>query len=406
LLKYSGTKNDRLREQATFVKNIDFLFCSSFLKMKEINDIIEAYHTALANNIRMALATVVKVEGSSYRNAGARMLVTEDGRLTGAISGGCLEGDALRKALLAIHQQKNKLVTYDTGNEDTSEFGVQLGCNGIVHILFEYIDTNNPNNAAALLEQLQHSRQEAIVVTLFSTEHRSEQRGTVFLIKENFIAPSHTDISMLADSIRLAKHQKQSFLKATQIEGVPMEALVEYIAPATHLVIAGAGNDAKPVVEAAAILGWKTTVADGRATHAVPQRFPKAAQVIVAAPNQVLEHIAIDPSTVFVLMTHNYNYDLALLKLLLETNTPYIGMLGPKTKLERMFADMEQAGMVIDELQRKRIYGPVGLHIGAETSEEIAISIVAEIKTVLSEKTGIPLKFLTTKIHGDTPVIP
>src|SRR5690606_34236897 len=98
--------------------------------MKEIKDILRAYHIANDAGKKTAIATLVKLEGSSYRQPGARMLVTEDGEITGAISGGCLEGDALRKALLAINQQQNKLITYDTSNEDDIEFGVQLGCNG------------------------------------------------------------------------------------------------------------------------------------------------------------------------------------------------------------------------------------------------------------------------------------
>src|ERR1700761_9550964 len=108
--------------------------------MKEIRDIIQAFENAQREGKRSALATVVHVEGSSYRRPGARMLVTDDGLLTGAISGGCLEGDALRKALYAIKQKKNNLVTYDTTGEDDLQFGVQLGCNGIVQILFEPID--------------------------------------------------------------------------------------------------------------------------------------------------------------------------------------------------------------------------------------------------------------------------
>ena len=122
--------------------------------MKEISDILKAYETAVTEGKKCALATVVKVEGSSYRQAGARMLVTENGFLTGAISGGCLEGDALRKALLSINQKQNKLVTYNTSNEDGAEVGLQLGCNGIVHILFEYIDTETANNLIQLLQQL------------------------------------------------------------------------------------------------------------------------------------------------------------------------------------------------------------------------------------------------------------
>ena len=111
--------------------------------MKEIRDIIKAYDEAQKQGKRTALATVVHLEGSSYRRPGARMLVTDDGEMTGAISGGCLEGDALRKALLVLSQQQSRLVTYDTSDEDDAKLGVQLGCNGIVRILFEPIDTNN-----------------------------------------------------------------------------------------------------------------------------------------------------------------------------------------------------------------------------------------------------------------------
>lgn len=376
--------------------------------MKEIKDIIQAYKAALANKQRMALATVVMVEGSSYRRPGARMLVTEDGRLTGAISGGCLEGDALRKALLAIHQQKNKLITYDTTGEDGSEFGVQLGCNGIVHILFESIDISNPNNPVALLGRLQLNRQDAVMVTLFSTKSRNDQTGTVLLANgalDHFTASSNVDLSSLAGDIRLAKDSRQSFLKEVFLQGVSMEALIEYRNPSVHLVIAGAGNDARPLVEAADILGWEITVVDGRATHAVPQRFPKANQVLLATPERVQELIGIDPLTVFVLMTHNYHYDLSLLKTLVATPTPYIGVLGPKTKMERMLNDLNESGVNIDENQREKIFGPMGLDIGAETSEEIAISIVSEIKAILSERKGSSLKLLTTKIHDDIPTI-
>lgn len=376
--------------------------------MKEIRNIVNAYGNAVRSGLGMALATVVKVEGSSYRQPGARMLVTEDGRLTGAISGGCLEGDALRKALLVIHRREKKLITYDTHQDDHAEFGVQLGCNGIVHILFEYIDINDAGNPVKFLEKLQEEREEAVLITVFSTLFRSNQPGTLSLAGDHVTASGKSpepDLSLFSAEIRSAKENKQSFLKAIEIEGKPYEALIEYVAPAVHLVIAGAGNDAKPLVEAAGILGWDITVIDGRATHALPQRFPKANRVIVVTPGEVTGHIDIDPLTVFVLMTHNYRYDLVLLEILLATPTPYIGVLGPKTKLERMFNDLAEKGVPAHTGQKERIYGPVGLNIGAETSEEIAISIVSEIKAVLSGKTGGPLTYLTAKIHGDIPLI-
>ncbi len=111
--------------------------------MKEIREIIKAYETATKAGKKSALASVVHLNGSSYRRPGARMLVTDEGELTGAISGGCLEGDALRKAMMVLSQQKSKLVTYDTNDEDDATIGIQLGCAGVIQVLFEPINEND-----------------------------------------------------------------------------------------------------------------------------------------------------------------------------------------------------------------------------------------------------------------------
>ena len=136
--------------------------------MKEVQDIIKAFDKAVISGKNAALATVVHVEGSSYRRPGARMLVTDDGMITGAVSGGCLEGDALRKALFAITAKQNKLVTYDTTDEDDAKLGVQLGCNGIVHILFEPIRINEKDNPIELLKKALIVRKNAVIITSFS----------------------------------------------------------------------------------------------------------------------------------------------------------------------------------------------------------------------------------------------
>src|SRR3954469_11709491 len=153
--------------------------------MKEITNIIKVYDKAVNAGKQSALATVVSVEGSSYRRPGARMLVTDDGVLTGAISGGCLEGDALRKALLVMQQQKPMLATYDTTDEDDAKLGVQLGCNGIVHILIEPIDTADKNNPVELLKIVIAKSRNAVIATLFSLQNRrAAQPGTCMLLTE------------------------------------------------------------------------------------------------------------------------------------------------------------------------------------------------------------------------------
>lgn len=370
--------------------------------MKEISEILKAHSQAKATGKKTALATVVKVEGSSYRQPGARMLVTEDGLLTGAISGGCLEGDALRKALLSIHQQQNKLITYNTSNEDDSELGLQLGCNGIVHILFEYIDDAVENNPIQLLQQLEFERKDAVVATVFSLKRQAVQQGTLLFYRENEtpIYANNTALNILED-VKQALNIKATVVRQLHDEQ-ENEVLADYINPPVSLVIVGAGNDVQPLVKMTSLLGWEITIGEGRATHATKKRFPEAKNVFVVKPEQLLENISIDAQTYFVLITHNYKYDLAVLKLLVQTNCNYIGILGPKTKLNRMLDDLNSEGIQLTEEKLTTIHGPVGLDLGAETAEEIALSIVAEIKAVMSGKQGVSLKYKTEKIHSST----
>lgn len=364
--------------------------------MKEIKDILNAYKTAVQEGKKTALATVVKVEGSSYRRPGARMLITEDGHLTGAISGGCLEGDALRKALSAIVQQENKLITYDTTDDDDVSFGVQLGCNGIVHILFEPIKINEYDNPIYLLEKFENKREQGILVTLFSLNHPI-QTGTSLLYKQGNL---YSKIKgSLKDSIykdaSAALENKSSTFKCYQEAGYVLEAFIEFIPPSIQLVVVGAGNDVLPLVKIAAILGWEIIVADGRQSHANIQRFPHADKILVTKPEKLLSQISVDEHTAFVLMTHNYNYDLALLADLLKMDVPYIGILGPKKKLNRMLDELH----IYSAKDLAHIHGPVGLDIGAETAEEIAVAIIAEIKAIFTKSTGTALKEKTLPIH-------
>jgi xanthine dehydrogenase accessory factor len=369
--------------------------------MKEINDILQAFERAKEEGQSAALATVVHVEGSSYRRPGARMLVTEKGQLTGAISGGCLEGDALRKALLAIHQRQNKLVVYDTTKEDDFQFGVQLGCNGVVHILFEPIDPDRPQNPIDLLRELIRERRDAVLLTLFTMDHSRRQPGTCLVYAGGEVRTNLTGelLDAVIPDVEAAFGDRSSCLQEYATDGQPLFGFVEFIPPSPALVIAGAGNDVLPLVEITSLLGWHTTVVDGRAQHATAQRFSKADRVLVAKPQQVLRQLRPDDQTLFLLMTHNYQYDRALLKELLQRNFPYIGILGPRSKLERMLGEIREEGIIFPAERLNSLHGPVGLDIGAETAQEIAVSIAAEIKAFLSGRRGTPLREKTECIH-------
>ncbi len=367
--------------------------------MKELNDIIHAYDKAVLQNKQTALVTVVKVEGSSYRRPGARMLVTEDGEVTGAISGGCLEGDALRKAQLAMFQQQNKLEIYDTTDDEDNKLGVQLGCNGIVYILFEPIDNYDANNPINLLKMVAQQRKDAVVVTLFNPNKNLLQRGTVAFINEERSCFKLDEMQALKSECKNVLASKSSLVK--HYEG-SCTVLFQFIPPSIQLVIAGAGNDAQPLVDMAFLLGWNIIVVDGRPAYATQQRFPKANQIFITKPSNILSVANIDEQTAVVLMTHNYNYDVAALEQLIRTNCKYIGVLGPKKKLYKMIDELNDNETVIDNQKMQHVYGPVGLDIGAETAEEIAVSIIAEIKAVFSQREGASLKERRTEIHYRT----
>ena len=370
--------------------------------MKEIRDIIKAYDEAKKTGKQTALATVVHVEGSSYRRPGARMLIEDDGQLTGAISGGCLEGDALRKALLVITEKKSKLVTYDTMDDDDAKFGIGLGCNGIIQVLMEPIDDTDPNNPMQYLKSIDEKRQTNVLVSLFSMKDKKEtQYGTCLLLKADGDIIDHTKVlkeMLVADASEALATQASSFKNYISNEH-DLTAFIEVIRPPVSVIIIGAGNDAMPVADMACILGWETTVIDGRANYARKERFASACQVVVAKPEKALEQIVIDEFTVFLLMTHNYNYDKAMLVQLLQKNVSYIGMLGPKKKRERILNELKDEGISFTDQQLSVLHSPVGLDIGAETSEEIALSILSEIKATFANKDVQSLRKIKEVIH-------
>ena len=370
--------------------------------MKELRDIIHAYEVSKSENLAVALATVVQVDGSAYRRPGARMLVTREGNLTGAISGGCLEGDALRKAQAVIFQQKSMLVTYDTTDEDDQKFGVGLGCNGIIHVLIEPIEFENPENPIELIKLALSERTPSLLLTLFSVPNsKSEQVGTIYLQKAD---QSYGNLDSLEPEFKALLLREMELIDPSQnrIKEFTGEAQLsvffELIKPVTRLLLFGAGNDTMPLAKMADILGFELILVDGRKNLATSSRFPSAKRIIQGPAEEIIDQIETDIYTVALLMTHNFEYEAIVLKKLLGFMIPYIGILGPKRKTEKLIQRLESQGI---QVSTANIYAPVGLEIGAETSEEIALSILAEIKAVLTNKNPIFLREKPGPIHEE-----
>jgi xanthine dehydrogenase accessory factor len=287
--------------------------------------------------------------------------------------------------------------------------GVGLGCNGIIHILIEPIAVENPDNPIQKLKDFLSKRQEAVLVTLFCLADRhASQPGTCLMITDagqvtGTLPATLTDTAIFNEA-KTVLQNKSSRVKNYVTGEQKLTAFIEFLQPAVSLIIIGAGNDVLPLVQMAGILGWETTVVDGRPNLATVERFPAATKVLVAKASQVVHLISIDAQTAFVLMTHNYNYDWAVLKALMLKEVSYIGVLGPKKKMDRMLLDLAEDGLIPTEAQRDSLFGPLGLDIGAETSEEIALSVLSEIKAVLSKRAGKFLREKQETIHPRHPL--
>ncbi|MFC0182861.1 XdhC and CoxI family protein [Pseudarcicella hirudinis] len=368
--------------------------------MKEIKSIIEAYQKIDFSNNKAALATVVRVEGSSYRRAGARMLVSDSGEWIGGISGGCLEGDALKKARLAMINGKASLVTYDTRDDDPYQIGVGLGCNGIIDVLLNPLDVENPNNAVSILKDCQNSRTPNTILTVTSLKgevpgvslgdsfHFNNEQGLSEIFTEDELKNP-----LLAEIRHCQSTGKSQIRDFTLSDGTQLSIFIEIILPQIHLILFGGNYDIYPFVRLAREVGWKVSVVCN------PLKVHRMLFELADAVLPKDASIETDDYTVAVLMAHDYETDLRNLKYLLKGNIPYIGMLGPRKRTDKMFAALAEENNPVKEEDEERIFSPVGLDIGASTPEEIAISIIAEIRMHFANREGGRLKYRNKPIY-------
>lgn len=363
------------------------------LSLKEIRKIVELYN-ASSDEESWALATVVNVEESAYRRIGARMLVNSKGNWTGGISGGCLEGDALRRSLKAIHSKSPSRVVYDTMDDDSDEIGIGLGCNGRIEVLFTPIDKKDAHNPIAVLKQIIQANTSAILVKVIESISDENYLGKIQLVSNELETLNfcHLNESILFEKIHQTRiNRRPQIINLKNQEGKSLRILVEYIRPETRLVIVGDNYDVLALVGLAQELGWELHIVG---------RKKKISKAIFAKAKKVYEYedittVPIDDFTAIVLMTHDYNWDKQMLPFLLEKKPTYLGMLGPKKRLKKMKEDLN-----LQDLEAiKFFHSPVGLDIGAESPEEIGLSILAEIVAVFRSKKGNFLKLKKGSIH-------
>lgn len=367
--------------------------------MKELKAILAAHRMA-DNKRQAAIATVVKVKGSSYRSPGARMYITDDGKWVGSISGGCLEGDALRKARQVMMEKKAMTVTYDTREESNQNLGISLGCNGVIDVLIEPIASEN--DPVEVFEKCIAANQPVAIATIIRGNGTSEK----LLMTNGAATDGFSNRALANDVTPLLKRvfdSKKSETINLSCNGEAFEVFLELIQPSVSLILFGGGFDARPVSQLAKNLGWEVQVTDECVAHIVPIFFPQADKLSLCQREFIDRDFNITPYTACVLMSHNYEYDRDVLRKLINTPAPYIGILGPRKRFEKMMAEFKEAGIELSSEQLQRIHSPIGLDIGAEAADEIAISIIAEIQSKFTNRTGGFLKHNPGPIHQREP---
>lgn len=380
--------------------------------MKELQEIVRLLGQTETD---AALATVVKVQGSAYRHPGARMAMTADGRTVGMISGGCLESDVRERARRVLASGQPELVTYDSTAAEDIVFGLGLGCNGIVQVWIERLDTSDPDGLLAFWTACLEQRQTGQMATLFRAAPAetqgsdTAQSGGMLLPGARLLRWPDGRITSSVESAELRAAlaniltsndgQRAKVRNIILEDGVTAEALVETIAPPIMLALFGGGDDAMPLARLASLLGWRVTVVDHRPAYALPERFPTAEAVVCAHAETLNEALTLPADALAMIMTHSYAQDKALVRALLPRGLRYIGILGPKARTEKLLHELADEGMTFCAEWVARLHGPAGLDLGADTAEEIALSIVAEMQATLTGRTGLSLKHKSGGIH-------
>lgn len=365
--------------------------------MKEIKSILKLYNSFKDSDEKCAIAQVVRVEESSYRREGARMLVFESGVFEGGISGGCLEGDALQRSQIAILKQEPSIVTYDTSKEN--EIGVGLGCNGVIDVLISPISNNS-----ATLEMLQKcvsDRGEHIIatVTALNTDIDTIPLGRSFYYNQG--SESLEDCQQaglrdfLQDKIKDVLENKKSKTYHFTEEGVKASVFIELIPPQFHLAIYGDNYDVYPMLELAKLMDWDVSLV-GNVQKLKKEKLQSVKDIYLKDGEARPE---IDDRTAIILMAHDYKTDYANLQHLIKSESSYIASLGPRKRFDKMISEFKSNGVEFSESELQRIYAPCGLEIGANTPEEIAMSLFSEILGVFSGNTGGMLRHKSGPIH-------
>ena len=371
--------------------------------MSELQDVLSAIERGRADGERMALATVVGVKGSTYRREGARLLVPARGKPVGTISGGCLEGEVREAAAVVMQDGQPQLLHFDLTADDEAVWGWGLGCNGVVDVFVEPAEA--AFETAGAIRRAVEEQRDLVAVTVVAAPDGSPVRpGNRMLVHgsgktEGSVGTADADEVATREALRALGEERSG---TVTLPG-DVEAFVEVISPPIRLLVCGAGHDAVPLVRFAAGLGWQPEVVDDREQFLKATRFPEASRFVKTEPIDAARATSVDDRSYVVVMSHNFLRDKDYLRSFLGSPAPYIGMLGPAARLERVLATLRSEGFEAPPDDLAVVHGPAGLDLGAEGPEEVAWAIIGEVLALRNGRAGGFLKDRSGPIHDRVP---
>lgn len=357
----------------------------------ELGPLLPLFERERAAGRAMALGILVATEGSTYRKAGAMLLISADGGHAGLISGGCLEGDLAERARAVIESGQAAIVTYDLRNEDDLLWGLGLGCEGAMHVLLLRVGPREEwQPLAHLAAALAAHRPTAIGVVTESRDGATPMGALLLPPADGDAAPRTARTLPSRASALLEPEPLNALAEARRSTGVGRlegpdarwRLLLLPLSLPPRLLILGAGPDALPVVELAAHLHWRVTVSDHRPAYSVPSHFPMAERVLLTRPEEIGQVLDPGQFTAAVVMSHHLPSDLHYLRALSASSLAYVGLLGPAARRDKLLSELGPQAPGL----RPRLYAPVGLKLGGRTPEAIALAIVAEIHAFIHGK--------------------
>ena len=356
---------------------------------QETSSILQALAQLAGQQRGAALATVVRIRGSAYRRPGAKMLISDDGAMAGSVSGGCLEADVREVALSVIRNGSPRLRHYDTGADDQMPFGLGLGCNGAVDIFVQLATAPSARETAGHIAARLQGDQPFTVSTI--VEEVGPGRALV-VGADGQPAGSTGDVAL--DRAIAARARDMLAAGASVLYDLGShKVFTEVLLPPPTLLILGAGEDARPLAAYAAQAGFRVTVVDHRPAYLEPAHYPADIRLIAARPEEHSGDLPLGPHTYAVVKTHSLAHDRDWVARLLASEVPYIGVLGPRERIDDLLHQLGAEGS-------DRVFGPVGLDLGGEGPEQVALSITAELLAVWSGREPRHLREREGVIHA------